>query len=104
MSARSKNRTNPLLWVILVTLIFLAAAGIIIYSLGYRYVKEDNVKFSGWTVNGQPTNGKLSYSDGTKGKLKKDKDSANGKITYSNGDVYEGQLDGINRTGAGKIT
>ena len=63
MPAKHKNRTNPFLGIILVTLIFLAAAGIIIYSLGYRYVKEDNVKFSGWTSNGQPVNGKISYSD-----------------------------------------
>lgn len=99
-----RSRTNPFLYIILVTLIILALIGTVIYSLGYRYISTDTVKFSGWTTNGQPTKGSVSYSDGTKGKLTIEKNSNQGKIVYSTGDVYEGTFDGIKRDGTGTIT
>lgn len=103
MTVKTK-RTNPLLFVILGTLILLAIAGLIMYAIGYRYIKTDEVKFKGFVYDDQPVSGTVSYSDGTKGKFKKDKTSANGTITYTTGDVYEGTFNGVMRNGKGKIT
>ncbi len=103
MANRAK-RTNPILFIILGTLILLALAGAIIYAAGYRYINTDGEKFTGFVYDGQPVRGSVSYSDGTKGDFRKDKTSAFGTVTYSTGDVYEGTFNGVMRHGKGKIT
>ena len=74
--ATKKKALNPIYYIVLATLILLAVAGVIIYSLGYRYIKTENVKFSGWVYDSQPFKGTLKYSDGTTGKLEKEKTSS----------------------------
>lgn len=99
-----KTTTNPLIYILIGTLVLLAIAGLIIYSTGYRYISAENVKFTGWVYEGQPFAGKVSYADGTKGDFSKEKTSSIGKIIYSTGDIYEGEIKGIMRHGNGKIT
>ncbi len=101
---KTRRKVNPFALVILVALILIAIAGIIAYSVGYRYISDSGVKFSGTVKNGQPVSGTVKYADGTSGKLKKDADSPYGTIVYNTGDVYEGAISGILRSGKGKIT
>jgi len=100
----TKKHTNPILYIVLCTLILLALAGTVLYITGFRYIRTDSVKFMGFVYDGQPYKGSVSYSDGIKGDFKKDKTSAFGTVTYSTGDVYEGAFDGVMRHGKGKIT
>lgn len=100
----TKNKSNPLVFVLIAALFIIAASGIIVYSSGYRYISADGVKYSGFVENGQPVNGNIKYPDGITGKLTKEKDSPVGKIVYSTGDVFEGEIKGIVRHGKGTIT
>ena len=78
---------------------------IVIYAMGYRYMKADTengyIKFFG-KVNGSgtPVSGTLYYSDGTKGEI----DFRESKVTYSDGTVYEGTLTALQRNGNGTLT
>ena len=98
------SRTKPLLIILIVILSLLAICGLIIYSIGFRYIRTDYTKFCGWVENGIPTSGSVRYSDGIKGKLTANKDKTEFTITYSTGDIYKGTLSGIARNGNGKIT
>lgn len=97
-------KSRPLLIIIIITLVLVAIAGAVIYSLGYRYIKTDYAKFSGLTKNGAPYEGSIRYIDGTKGTLTFDKKLASPVIKYQSGDIYTGDLLGIERHGKGKIT
>lgn len=101
---RGKKRVHPFVLVLAVALAVVALAGVVVYSLGYRYISVDGMKFSGRVKNGQPVSGTVKYPDGLTGELTKEIDSPNGKIVYSTGDVYEGELKGVARHGKGTIT
>lgn len=100
---QANSKSRPLLIIIIVTLSIVALAGVIVYGLGYRYIKTDYAKFSGWTKNGAPTEGTIRYIDGTVGTLKIDKSTNTPTIKYHTGEVYTGELSGIVRNGKGKI-
>ena len=100
----NKNKSKPILIIVIVTLILLALAGLIIYSIGYRYIKTDYAKFTGITKNGAPVEGSIRYVDGTTGTLKFDSKTNTPIIEYHTGDIYTGELMGIVRHGKGKIT
>ncbi|MFA6947361.1 MAG: hypothetical protein WCQ72_00090, partial [Eubacteriales bacterium] len=87
-------------------LICVAVVFIIINLSGTRYHKvklSDGgyLKFYG-TVgdNGEPYQGKLYLSDGTTAEL----DMETGTVTYSNGDIYEGELKNYMKDGDGTLT
>ncbi len=101
---RKKKRIHPLAAVLATALAIVALAGLVLYALGYRYISTDGVKFSGRVKNGQPVSGTVKYADGLSGKLTKEADSALGRIVYSTGDVYEGELKGVSRHGKGTVT
>lgn len=99
------TKKSRILMVIAITaLCIIAVAGFVIYSLGFRYIKTDYAKFTGWTKDGAPASGSIKYTDGIKGKMHIDKESGNLVIDYSSGDKYEGDLIGIVRDGSGIIT
>ncbi len=102
-NVRKKKNNLPYALAAVILFVITALIGGIVYASGYRYIKGDGVKFSGFTYLGQPINGKVRYSDGTKGKLTKEKDSSLGKIVYDSGDVYEGEIKGIYRDGKGTL-
>lgn len=103
-NTRRRSRSNPLAFVLLAALTIIAAGGLVLYMIGYRYINLNGVKFSGFVKDEQPINGTVRYADGVSGKLTKEPDSANGVIRYNNGDVYEGELKGILRDGTGTLT
>lgn len=101
---KKRKKSSPLSAVLIAALVIIAIVGIILFACGYRYINVDGVKFTGFVKDGQPVSGTVKYADGISGKLVKEPDSANGTITYSTGDVYEGEIKGILRDGTGKIT
>ena len=104
MNRNTSSKSKTVLIIIATMLAILAVAGLAIYLTGYRYIKTDYAKFSGWTKDSRPVNGTVRYEDGIKGKLTTDKETGNITITYTSGDVYIGDLNGIMRDGKGKIT
>ena len=101
---RRRNRKNPFALIILVALVIIAAAGLIMYGAGYRYINTKGVKFSGFVKDGIPVSGEIKYADDLSGKLEVDEGNGVCTITYSNGDVYTGSLKGILRHGSGSIS
>ena len=59
-----KNRVNPLLLVLLTALVIIAVAGIVLFSVGYRYINMSGIRYTGFVKNGQPENGTIKYTDG----------------------------------------
>lgn len=108
---RRKNRTAPpvriklppkvravLLAIAAVTLIF-----IILMICGVRYTKDtradgSTIKFFGIANASGIQNGWIS-ADGARGRI-----ADGNKITYSNGDVYEGGMAGLKKSGTGTYT
>ena len=82
---------------------------VILYLCGLRYVKYNfpdgfSVKFVGVTdISGYPKSGRISYSgsDEVKG-LTATINSEKKTIEYSNGDVYEGEMQDLVKHGKGK--
>ena len=101
---RRKTTKNPFAAIILVALVIIAVVGIILYAIGCRYISDAGVKFIGFVKDGQPVKGTVKYQNGLSGELTKQADSAFGRIVYSTGDVYEGEIKGILRHGEGTIT
>lgn len=99
---RRKQRANPFAMVLLTALIIIAAAGLVLYASGYRYINTNGVKFSGFVKDGVPASGTIKYADGVSGKLEADAEKGVCTISYSNGDTYEGGIKGILRHGSGK--
>ena len=103
MNKLNTSTKKTILILIIATLIIVTVAGLIIHLTGYKYIKTDYAKFSGFTKNGAPYSGTIRYTDGVKGKLSTDKDTGEKKITYASGDVYTGDFKGIVRDGKGRI-
>lgn len=98
--AQQKRRIHPVLMVIIWALALVLVTVIVFLMLGYRYTSDYGIKFFGRFKDGQPWTGKLSYPSGITATL----DKANNKITFSNGDVYEGGIDVLCRDGDGVMT
>ncbi len=94
------KRRNPLYVVVGLAVILLAVTLVILLIAGFRYKSDNGIKFIGKSENGQPISGTINYPDGSSATL----DYVNRTIRYDNGDVYEGDISGVNRNGNGKMT
>ena len=87
-------------------IILVAATFVVLYALGFRYLRKDfsdksYIKFVGRTSDGvTPVSGKLWYSDGRTATV----DGKTGVLTYSDGSTYEGGLSELQWSGKGKKT
>ena len=91
--------------IIVLTMVFVAAAYLTVYLSGYRIIKyqspDGETRFMGKTdKNGQPLSGTVYFADGTKATV----DLKNNKMEYSNGDVYVGETKELLPHGKGKLT
>ncbi len=80
-----------------------AAVALILFITGLRLksVDADNgvtYRYFGWMKGDKPTSGLLRASDGTVAKIK------GGDVYYSDGSVYEGDLENFMRHGKGSLT
>ena len=76
-----KRGMNPLLFILIVAVVCVAATALVLYVMGYRYISNnEGYKFIGKTENGQPVSGTIRYPDGGKADL----DYMNKTIRYSN--------------------
>lgn len=99
--AKTTTRTNPIFILFIFALLCVVLTLVIVYALGFRYTStDDGIKFFGKYKGGIPYNGTVYYPDGLRAKLEYEA----GTITYSNGDVYVGEITGILRNGTGKMT
>ena len=78
---------------------------LVIYLAGYRIVKyrmgDEEIRFYGKVDDyGVPYDGTIYYPDGIRGTL----DGKTSTVTYSNGDVYVGEIRDLQRHGKGRIT
>ncbi|MBQ8381990.1 MAG: hypothetical protein IJX47_02165 [Clostridia bacterium] len=120
MARISKKRFNARLYIagILITaLVAVAVLAGVLLSSGLRYQTyptsgHGDIKFLGEVQDGVPISGTVYYSDGTTAKVSAGK-KADGTheletwqltLTYSNGDVYEGETVYFLRHGEGKMT
>ncbi len=94
------RRRNPLYAAIAVAAILLVITIAAVLIAGYRYTTDDGIKFVGKSENGQPISGTINYPDGSSAIM----DYLNKTIRYDNGDVYVGDISGVNRNGNGKMT
>ncbi|MBQ8288124.1 MAG: hypothetical protein IJX76_05050 [Clostridia bacterium] len=120
MARISKKRFNARLYIagILITaLVAVVVVAGVLLSSGLRYQtyptsEHGDIKFLGEVRNGVPISGTVYYSDGTTAEVSNGK-KADGAhepetwqltLTYSNGDVYEGECVYFLRHGQGKMT
>ena len=98
------KKKNRLPVILASALILTGLVILIVYLCGYRYIRvvtdEGSIRFLG-RVNstGAPYKGTLTLTDGSKAKV----DMEEGKITYDSGDVYEGELLRLRRSGQGVV-
>ena len=96
-----KRGMNPLLFILIVAVVCVAATALVLYVMDYRYISNnEGYKFIGKTENGQPVSGTIRYPDGGKADL----DYMNKTIRYSNGDLYVGDIYQVYRPGNGKMS
>lgn len=82
-----------------------AAIVMVLFFCGVRYLSLEtadggNIKFFGMVdKSGAPKSGKIVYSIGLYADVDVDRDS----ITYSNGDIYDGEFKGLLKDGKGKM-
>ncbi len=96
----NKRRHNPLLTILLCAFSAAVLTVLILWVfVGYRYIHDstNGIKFIGMTENGLARDGKLYYSDGTKGTLS----SETSTIMLDNGEQYTGELLGFLPHGKG---
>lgn len=97
-----KKNLNPLITILLCAFCAVIITILILYFLvGYRYIhnKDLGIKFIGMTENGLARDGKLYYSDGTKGTL----ESETSTIMLDSGEQYTGDLMGFLPHGTGVL-
>ncbi len=95
------KRKRPLV-IILAAAVFLLVMSFVFvwYHMNYRFVEYENgIKFIGKVEGEIPTSGTIYYSDTSEGTL----DLASHTITYSNGDVYTGEITYLLPDGKGKM-
>ncbi len=96
----NKKRINPLITILLCAFAAAILTILVLYVfVGYRYINdtENGIKFIGMTENGLARDGKLYYSDGTRGTLS----SETSTIMLDNGEQYTGELLGFLPNGNG---
>ncbi|MCD7776060.1 MAG: hypothetical protein LUH54_01620, partial [Firmicutes bacterium] len=111
--AKGRKPISPFAVIAVIALIAaLAVAAVFLgfYMSGYRYIRvpydvvdgeTEYIKFLG-RVNeaGEPYTGNITYPDGLAATI----DLETNCITYSNGDVYVGDIEDLQRNGTGKLT
>lgn len=98
---KSKKRTSPLLTIFIFAVICVLITALIVFLMGYRYTSaEGGVKFFGKYKNGLPYSGTVYYPNGLRAEL----DFESNTITYNNGDIYQGEINGILRNGIGTMS
>ena len=109
----TKKKLSPVMILLIILAIAALAVGgvfIVLYLNNYRYIRipvgEENgeilyIKYIG-TVDdlGDPYQGRIVYTNG----LTADVDVPKSEIRYSNGDVYWGELNALEKDGQGKLT
>ncbi len=96
----NKRRLNPLITILLCAFAAVILTILILYVfVGYRYIhdSENGIKFIGMTEDGLAHDGKLFYSDGTRGTLSGETST----IMLENGEQYTGSLHGFLPDGIG---
>lgn len=97
---KRRQGIHPAVIIIILAVLCVAAVIGILYMMGYRITKnDDGYTFIGKVLNGQPVSGRIRYPDGKTATL----DYYKNKLTFSNGDVYEGDIQGLYEDGYGKI-
>lgn len=100
MNARRKKGINPLVLIFIIALVAVCVTLVVLLALGYRYKSTDKgYTFFGKVQSGQPVTGTIKLPGGVTAEL----DYMNRTITYSNGDVYTGDIKDIYRHGTGKM-
>ena len=95
------KRRSPAAAIALVAVLLLGLTAVLVFLVfGFRFKSGEKSKFIGKSENGQPVEGTINYADGSSATL----DYYNHTITYSNGDVYVGDIVGLERHGNGKMT
>ena len=94
------RRRNPLKVAIVLAIVLVLVTVAVVLLVGYRYTSDEGVKFMGKSENGQPMSGTINYPDGSSATL----DYLNRTIRYDNGDVYVGEIKGIERNGTGRMS
>ena len=97
----SKRKANPILLILIAAVIMVAITFAVIYFSGGRFTTLANgAKFLGEWENGQPVTGTIKYQNDTEATI----DFFNKTITYSNGDVYVGDITNGLRHGHGVMS
>lgn len=97
-----KRQLNPLITILLCSFCAVILTVLILHVfVGFRYIhnKDHGIKFIGMTENGLAKNGKLYYSNGTKGTL----DGETSTILLDSGEQYTGELHGFLPDGKGVL-
>ncbi len=103
---KRRQGIHPVVLILILAVICVAATIIILLSMGYRYVAAENSytnttdKFFGKVVGKQPVSGTIRYPGGMTATL----DYYNETIEYSNGDIYKGDILRLYRHGIGVMT
>ena len=106
---KAKRRLSTAQILIITLVIAAVAVGAVfaaIWFSGLRYIKKDYddgsfIKFFGIVDdNGEPMTGRLYFSSGGTAEVNMEE----GKVEYSNGDVYTGALSDMLKNGSGTIT
>ena len=102
---RRVSTASILLVIFIFAVLAVIAVFVVAWNMGIRYLKVEYddgsfIKFFGRVDDhGDPYTGKLYFSTGGTAKV----DMESGRVEYSNGDVYEGQMKNLLREGSGKI-
>ena len=102
---KKKSFASVMITIILFAVIFTALIFAAIWFSGVRYIKvqvtdELYVKFLGQVDDeGNPYKGRIIYSDGITADVNLDRE----EISYSNGDIYRGELENLLKNGTGTI-
>lgn len=96
-----KRKINPIVLILVAATILVALTLLIVYLVGGRFTTLPNgTKFIGEYKDGQPYSGTLKQQNGTEATLNKETNT----ITYSNGDIYTGDIINGLRHGNGTMT
>lgn len=97
----NRRKLHPVVFILILAVVCVAATVATLYFMGYRYIStDDNYKFFGKVSSGQPVSGTIHYPDGSTSKL----DYFSNTLSYSNGDIYTGDIKSLYRDGTGKMT
>ena len=102
-AVRHHKKLNPKITAAICAALAVLAVILILLLVGVRYKTVDagasEIAFFGIVKHGEAKSGWLSYSSGERGRL-----SGGSKIKYSDGSVYEGEINDVVRDGNGVLT